>query len=301
MDINVKSVNRTFKAAGGMFLTELLTSHLAAASSFGSSRKGTHAPKTSQAGDPAKQAMESSRLLTLVDDFGRYEADPQLLASECFPYGSPDGDAITCQQMIAACGQMSASNMVILYEIDGVKYLQLTRWKERSRAIESRFPAPLLTNDSKCPQMIASPSPSPSPPSPQPSPTPALDSGMNGIVIQMGKEERAAAFQITMTLKGAISVMMRRTQSQRWSYEDEHQLADIARRPDALAELEELKAFLARMKEKKFFPQSVSKLLETWDSTLDRARRPDDITEADQRAINKWIPSISAQYHENHD
>ncbi len=120
------------------------------------------------------------RLLTLVDDFGRYEADPQLLSSECFPYGDPDGNAVTCQQMIAACGQMSASDMVILYEFEGSKYMQLTRWKERVRSSESRFPAPLLTNDSKCQQMIASP-PQPSP-SPQPEPQPSSNGErMSGI------------------------------------------------------------------------------------------------------------------------
>jgi len=113
------------------------------------------------------------RLLTLVDDHGRFEADPELLRSLAFPYGDPSGNVINVTAIADSCQQLSAAKLIDIYDVDGKKFLQLLKWKERIRS-ESRFPTPqksdLLTNDSKCQQMIASP-PTPSP-SPTPSPTP---------------------------------------------------------------------------------------------------------------------------------
>lgn len=111
------------------------------------------------------------RLLTLVDDYARYDADPELLTSECFPFGDPNGQPIPVPTIDGALLTLASKDMLQLYELDGKRYLQLTRWQERVRS-ESKWPDPkkctLLTNDSNCCQMIASP-PSPSP---SPSPTP---------------------------------------------------------------------------------------------------------------------------------
>jgi hypothetical protein len=111
------------------------------------------------------------RLLTLVDDFGRYEADPELLKSEAFPFGDPCGQMITVENICLQLQALVSKNMIVLYEVNDASYLQLTRWNERARAEKSRFPPPpehLLSDVSKC--LLPSPS---SPPSPSPSPPPA--------------------------------------------------------------------------------------------------------------------------------
>src|SRR5579872_5815259 len=77
------------------------------------------------------------RLLTLVDDFARYDADPELLRSECFPYGDPDGKPIQVTTVDAALTTLAVKDMLLLYEKDGNKYLQLTRWQERNRSEHS--------------------------------------------------------------------------------------------------------------------------------------------------------------------
>jgi len=106
------------------------------------------------------------RLLTLVDDYARYEADPELIRSEAFPYGDELGNSYPVQTIEASLRTLADKDLVLLYEKDGVKYLQLTRWKERPRTA-SKYPSPpLKTNVSKCFQMLASP------PSPSPSPSP---------------------------------------------------------------------------------------------------------------------------------
>jgi hypothetical protein len=114
------------------------------------------------------------RLLTLVDDYGRYEADPELLASEAFPYGDPQGNCCHLSAIVSSVLGLMRGGLITTYQdSEGKIYLQVLRWKERIRT-ESKFPDPkkcnLLTNDSKCWQMIASP------PSPAPAPIKQLNS-----------------------------------------------------------------------------------------------------------------------------
>lgn len=121
------------------------------------------------------------RLLTIADDYGRYEADPELLRSELFPYGDPDGHAVSVPTIVSSLRTFASKDLIVLYEVDSKQYLQLLRWKERART-ESRFPEPVcghLTADcgqmtADCGQMSASP-PSPSP---SPSPYKGVDSGL---------------------------------------------------------------------------------------------------------------------------
>lgn len=96
------------------------------------------------------------RLITLVDDFGRYDAHPRLLISHVFPMGDPSSKAVTTVAMDKMCKEVGDSGMVLFYENDGKRYLQMSRWQERARAEKSRYPAHddscshLTTVDSKC-------------------------------------------------------------------------------------------------------------------------------------------------------
>lgn len=113
-----------------------------------------------------------TRLITLVDDFGRYDAEPRLLRSHAFPFGDPVGKDIVLPKLKMMCEQLSISGLVDFYETpDGKKYLQVSRWQERTRAEKSKYPAfdntcqQMFGNDNKC-SLPSSPSPSSSPPSP---------------------------------------------------------------------------------------------------------------------------------------
>jgi hypothetical protein len=98
------------------------------------------------------------RIITLVDDFGRYESDPELLRSEAFPFGDPEGNPVTVPSIESALLTLASKDMIILYENGEKRYLQMSRWQERARS-ESRWPDPknckMLTNDSSCQQMKA--------------------------------------------------------------------------------------------------------------------------------------------------
>jgi hypothetical protein len=131
------------------------------------------------------------RLITLADDYGRYEAHPMLIRNEAFPYGDPDGKDVPVEKVDSAlrtlCGQNDGSGLIQLYEVGGTQYLQINRWKERARS-ESKYPCPAddchlsdtCQSDDK--QMPASPpTPTPTPkPTPVREPHPESAAGRSG-------------------------------------------------------------------------------------------------------------------------
>lgn len=104
------------------------------------------------------------RLLTLVDDYGRYEAHPMLIRNEAFPFGDPDGADIPVGHVVDGLDQLEQRNLISRYKVGDKSFLQLLRWKEKARA-DSKFPAPPANicshGDNKC--LPPSPSPSSSP------------------------------------------------------------------------------------------------------------------------------------------
>jgi len=80
------------------------------------------------------------RLLTLVDDFGRFEASSKLLKSLTFPIC----DNILVENIKEWENELANSHsepLVFFYIINGKRYLQINKWQERARTNESRYPA----------------------------------------------------------------------------------------------------------------------------------------------------------------
>ena len=106
------------------------------------------------------------RLLTLVDDAGRYDARPEILRAYCFPLR----DDVTRQETAAAGSRLRAAGLLEIYNVDGKEFLQLTNWQERMRN-KSKWPEPTAANGSQrqptaaesCQKLLPSASPSPSP------------------------------------------------------------------------------------------------------------------------------------------
>lgn len=78
------------------------------------------------------------RLMLRADDFGRYHANPQLLKSMLFPLRDDirNTDIARC---LAACEE---AGLVRTFESKGGRYLYIVDFRQRTRAIESKFPAP---------------------------------------------------------------------------------------------------------------------------------------------------------------
>lgn len=77
------------------------------------------------------------RLLVTVDDFGRYDARPAMIKSQCFPVK----DSMTPEKCQKALQELADAGMILAYSIDGKPYLQIQKWDNKPRATESHFPA----------------------------------------------------------------------------------------------------------------------------------------------------------------
>jgi hypothetical protein len=77
------------------------------------------------------------RLLTLVDDYGRYDGRPAVLAGQCFSVWNAQnpGHAIDAAKVELMLSRLASDSVRLIewYEVEGKKVLQITQWQERIR------------------------------------------------------------------------------------------------------------------------------------------------------------------------
>lgn len=78
------------------------------------------------------------RILTLVDDFGRYDARIAVLQGECFAL-RPE---VKPQQTAAFRSELQRAGLIDVYSIGGKEFLQVEQWLERARTEKSKYPSP---------------------------------------------------------------------------------------------------------------------------------------------------------------
>lgn len=76
------------------------------------------------------------RLMSVVDDFGRYTAHPSLLRAACYPLRV---DSIREGDITRFLEEVQNAGLIVLYEVDGKRYLQMHKVDE-PRAKKSKFP-----------------------------------------------------------------------------------------------------------------------------------------------------------------
>lgn len=81
------------------------------------------------------------RLMSVVDDFGRYYADPGLLRAACYPRQLNKVSDSDVGKWLTAC--VTAALVRVYPAQDGERYLQLIDFRQQARAKTSRFPDPL--------------------------------------------------------------------------------------------------------------------------------------------------------------
>lgn len=79
------------------------------------------------------------RLLLAVDDYGRYHADPPLLIGRIMPRKIGNVSNQDIEKWLTAC---VTAGLVRVYGAEGKRYLEVLQFKQRTRAKESKFPAP---------------------------------------------------------------------------------------------------------------------------------------------------------------
>lgn len=83
------------------------------------------------------------RLMSVVDDFGRFSADPVILRAKCYPRRV---DEVTTAQVSGWLVECAAAELIELYEVEGKKYLVFHKLGT-PRAKDSRYPAPISHTD----------------------------------------------------------------------------------------------------------------------------------------------------------
>ncbi len=86
------------------------------------------------------------RLMSIVDDYGRYEAEPDLIRARCFARSL---DRWPLSRVSAALSEVSTvltddgHPLVIVYQINGRKYLEISKFEQRLRLKRERCPPPV--------------------------------------------------------------------------------------------------------------------------------------------------------------
>ena len=96
------------------------------------------------------------RLLLCVDDYGRYYAEPSIVASAAYPLKH----GISLSKISDRIEELAKIKLVVLYFDKNEKYLFFTNWdKGNIRTVKSKFPEPdinckqLQADDSNCKQL----------------------------------------------------------------------------------------------------------------------------------------------------
>jgi hypothetical protein len=80
------------------------------------------------------------RLMSAVDDFGRFDARPGVLRSRLYPLRK--SDVVTDDHVAAWLATCAAAGLVSLYQVAGKPYLTLEKFRQHVRARGSKYPDP---------------------------------------------------------------------------------------------------------------------------------------------------------------
>ncbi len=84
------------------------------------------------------------RLMSIVDDFGRYEANPQLLRSRCYPLQTDSVRAADISRWMAACQK---AGLILGYEVAGKQYLEVFNFGQQQRSASKYPPPPAIASN----------------------------------------------------------------------------------------------------------------------------------------------------------
>lgn len=79
------------------------------------------------------------RLMSVVDDYGRYTANPTLLRAACYPLKL---DAVKEDSIKKHLAEAAGAGLIVLYTVGGKEYLEIQDFGQRIQS-KSKFPAPV--------------------------------------------------------------------------------------------------------------------------------------------------------------
>lgn len=78
------------------------------------------------------------RLMSVVDDFGRFDGRPQMLRVSCFPLRV---DRVREADISRWLDELQTAGLIALYAVNGKPYLEMHDFRQQVRAKDSRYPA----------------------------------------------------------------------------------------------------------------------------------------------------------------
>lgn len=220
------------------------------------------------------------RLIMKADDYGRYSADGRRLKAFLFPLKDSLRET-DCARWLAECEQ---AGLVRCYEAAGKRYLELPNFRQRLRVMKESHPRPSdALNLAPDAVNLAPGDVNPLPVAANP---PSDDGQMSAGCPLERKRSEAKGNETNgasplARLEAGLNAAYGRATGFVWSYAEQSAVAEIARRPEAVAELETLLRYRRRLPaaEKRFFPNSIGSLLAKWTETLDKVAvsRPEPI------------------------
>lgn len=84
------------------------------------------------------------RLIMKVDDYGCFYADTRLLKANLFPLKL---DKIREADMLRWMAECQKAGLIVLYEVDQKKYMQIIEFRQRLDKAKAKFPLPLNSNE----------------------------------------------------------------------------------------------------------------------------------------------------------
>jgi hypothetical protein len=79
------------------------------------------------------------RLMSVVDDYGRYTANPKLIRAACYPLIIDKVSDADVGKWLAKCAE--AALVSVYPATDGKRYLQLNNFRQQTRSAASKYPA----------------------------------------------------------------------------------------------------------------------------------------------------------------
>jgi hypothetical protein len=79
------------------------------------------------------------RVMSKADDYGRYEARPSILRANLYPLKL---DRVSESDVVKWMGECSEAGLVRLYTVENKEYLEIQKFRQRLRAMKSRYPPP---------------------------------------------------------------------------------------------------------------------------------------------------------------
>jgi hypothetical protein len=84
------------------------------------------------------------RLFLKADDYGRFDARPEYIKSQCYPV--TDKRLSDVSHML---GELQQAKLIYCYEVLGKKYLLILKFRQRLRKMKSKYPEPVDFNEDK--------------------------------------------------------------------------------------------------------------------------------------------------------